>query len=153
MRDYKRMSEFLEIPREVLSKTPKITITGFDEILIENYKAILEYEDFFVRINTNIGIIHINGFNLKLDQMTDNDILVTGKIENLDFESKGEWLMFIKKIYMFFAGYLTIVVEGFFLERFLNLCRQNEIFLKDLEILGYSDPISRSRIIYFSSDL
>ncbi len=49
--------------------------------------------------------------------------------------------MFIKKIYMFFAGYLTIVVEGFFLERFLNLCRQNEIFLKDLEILEHGTYI------------
>ena len=90
MRDYSRISKFLEIPREVISDTPKITITGFDEILIENFKGILEYEDFFARISTNIGNININGFNLKLNQMTDNDILVTGKIENLDFESKGE---------------------------------------------------------------
>lgn len=89
MRDYSRISKFLEIPREVISDTPKITITGFDEILIENFKGILEYEDFFARISTNIGNININGFNLKLNQMTDNDILVTGKIENLDFESKG----------------------------------------------------------------
>ena len=62
------------------------TITGFDEILIENFKGIIEYEDFFIRISTEIGIININGFNLKLNQMTDNDIEVSGKIENLDFE-------------------------------------------------------------------
>ena len=88
MRDYSRISKFLEIPREVISDTPKITITGFDEILIENFKGILEYEDFFARISTNIGNININGFNLKLNQMTEDDILVTGKIENIDFESK-----------------------------------------------------------------
>ena len=64
MRDYKRVSEFLEIPREVLSNIPKITITGFDEIMIENFKGILEYEDFFTRISTSIGNININGFNL-----------------------------------------------------------------------------------------
>ncbi len=90
MRDYSRVSKFLEIPREVISDIPKITVTGFDEIFIENFKGILEYEDFFVRISTSVGNININGFNLKLNQMTDNDILVTGKIENLDFESKGE---------------------------------------------------------------
>lgn len=88
MRNYKRVSEFLEIPREVLSNIPKITITGFDEIMIENFKGILEYEDFFTRISTSIGNININGFNLKLNQMTDDDILVTGKIENIDFEAK-----------------------------------------------------------------
>ena len=88
MRDYSRVSKFLEIPREVISNVPKITITGFDEILIENFKGILEYEDFFTRISTEIGTININGFNLKLNQMTDNDFLVCGKIENIDFEKK-----------------------------------------------------------------
>ena len=88
MRDYSRVSKFLEIPREVISNVPKITVTGFDEVFIENFKGILEYEDFFARISTEIGNININGFNLKLNQMTDNDILVTGKIENIDFEKK-----------------------------------------------------------------
>ncbi len=86
MKNYSRISKFLEIPREVISNTPKITITGFDEILIENFKGILEYEDFFVRISTEIGVININGFNIKLNQMTDNDIEVSGNIENIDFE-------------------------------------------------------------------
>lgn len=88
MKDYSRVSKFLEIPREAISNIPKITITGFDEIMIENFKGILEYEDYFVRISTEIGNININGFNLKLNQMTDNDILVSGKIENLDFENR-----------------------------------------------------------------
>jgi sporulation protein YqfC len=87
MRKYDKVSKFLEIPREAISDTPKITITGFDEILIENFKGILEYEDYFTRISTSLGIININGFNLKLNQMTDDDILVNGKIENLDFEN------------------------------------------------------------------
>lgn len=90
MRDYKSISKFLEIPREVISNVPKITVTGFDEVLIENFKGILEYEDYFARISTSIGNININGFNLKLNQMTDDDILVTGRIENLDFENKKD---------------------------------------------------------------
>ena len=88
MKDYSKVSKFLELPRETISNVPKITITGFDEILIENFKGILEYEDYFARISTSLGIININGFNLKLNQITDDDILVNGKIENLDFENK-----------------------------------------------------------------
>lgn len=86
--DSNKINRIFDIPREVSSKVPKITITGFDEILIENFKGILEYEDFFARISTHMGNININGFNLKLSQMTDDDILVSGKIENLDFENK-----------------------------------------------------------------
>ncbi len=88
MLDSNKISKFLDIPREVSSQIPKITVTGFDEILIENFKGILEYEDFFARISTHIGNININGFNLKLSQMTEDDILVSGKIENIDFENK-----------------------------------------------------------------
>ena len=86
--DSNKLNKILDIPREVSSKVPKITITGFDEILIENFKGILEYEDFFARISTHIGNININGFNLKLNQMTEDDILVSGKIDNIDFENK-----------------------------------------------------------------
>ncbi len=82
------MLEFLDIPREVSSKIPKIIVTGFDEVVIENFKGILEYEDFFARINTYIGIININGFNLKLNQMTEDDISVTGKIDGIEFEPR-----------------------------------------------------------------
>ena len=86
MRNYNKVSKFLEIPREIISDVPKITVTGFDEILIENFKGILEYEDFFARISTSIGNININGFNLKLKEMTDDDIMVLGKIDSIDIE-------------------------------------------------------------------
>ena len=89
-----RIDKLLELPKEVCSNVPKIIITGFDEMLIENFKGILEYEEFYVRINTYIGIININGYELNLENMTDDDIKVTGKIESFDFEriiDEGEW--------------------------------------------------------------
>ena len=59
-------------------------------MIIENFNGILEYEDFFIRINTNIGIININGYELKLENMTNDDIKVTGKIESFDLERNTE---------------------------------------------------------------
>lgn len=82
-----RINEILELPKEIVSDVPKITVIGFEEILIENYKSILEYEEFYIKINTHIGAININGFNLKLKEMTGDDIMVLGKIDSLDFES------------------------------------------------------------------
>lgn len=82
-----RFEKILEMPAEITSKEPKITIVGFEEMLIENYKGILEYQEFYIRISTYTGIININGFKLDLNQMTSDDILVKGKIESVDFES------------------------------------------------------------------
>ncbi len=85
-KNLKRLDKILELPKEVYSNIPKIIITGFDEMIIENFKGILEYEEFFVRINTHIGIVSINGYELNLENMTDDDIKITGKIESIDIE-------------------------------------------------------------------
>lgn len=81
-----RFEKILEIPKEISTAEPKLTILGFNEMLIENYKGILEYQEFFIRISTYLGIINVNGFNLNLTEMTTDDIMITGKIESLDFE-------------------------------------------------------------------
>lgn len=81
-----KINKALEVPREVSGVETKISIIGFDEMLIENYKGILEYEEFYIRIKTSIGIININGFNLSLEQVTEDDISVKGKIDSIDLE-------------------------------------------------------------------
>lgn len=85
-----RFEKILEIPKEISSTEPKITIMGFKEMLIENYKGILEYQEFFIRISTYTGIVNVNGFNLNLTEMTSDDIMITGKIETVDFEDTSD---------------------------------------------------------------
>ena len=82
----KKFRQILDVPRELDKKQTKIKIISFDEMLIENYKGIMEYEEFFIKINTEIGIVNINGFNLNLVQMTDEDVLVKGVINGIDLE-------------------------------------------------------------------
>ncbi len=72
-----KITEFLEMPEEVMTDKPKITILGFDELAIENYKNILEYDEIFIKVNTYIGVVNITGVGLKLIQMNKDDIMVT----------------------------------------------------------------------------
>ena len=90
MKRKNRLNEFLEMPREIDNKEPKVTIISFDEIYIENYKGILEYEEFFIKINTEIGTISINGFNLTLQEITSDDIGVKGIIKSIELEKNQE---------------------------------------------------------------
>ena len=85
-----RFQDILEMPKEVYTNVPKLTVVGFEEMIIENYKSILEYEEYFVRINTHMGILNINGFNLNLEKMTNDDIKITGTIESIDLEKTVE---------------------------------------------------------------
>lgn len=81
-----KIERILELPQEVYSNMPKITITGFNELILENYKGILEYEEFFASISTFIGILNIQGSNLNLEKMTNDDIKISGKIESIEIE-------------------------------------------------------------------
>ena len=83
---YSKLDSLLEIPREVASTDIKITMNGFDQVLIENYKNILEYQDILIKVNTFEGAVTIYGFNLKLEQMTDEYIIINGKIDSIEFE-------------------------------------------------------------------
>ena len=82
----RKLEKMLELPQEVYSITPKLTITGFNEMILENYKGILEYEEFFASISTYIGVVNINGYNINLEKMTNDDIKITGKIESVELE-------------------------------------------------------------------
>jgi sporulation protein YqfC len=86
MKRKSKINQILEMPREIDNKEPKITIISFDEILIENYKGILEYEEFFIKVDTEIGIININGYKLTLEQITDEDIGIKGTIKSIELE-------------------------------------------------------------------
>ena len=82
------IDDILEMPKEISSGIPKITMLGFEEMLIENYKGILEYEESYIRINTHIGVINIVGRDFNLKNLNEDDILLTGVFEKIEFEGE-----------------------------------------------------------------
>ncbi len=81
-----KFDKLFDIPEELSSDIPKITILDFNRMLIENYKCILEYQDFFIRIKMATGLININGYKLIMNEMTKDDLIITGIIESIDYE-------------------------------------------------------------------
>ena len=75
----------LELPKEVVMNLPLITLIGKEDLTIENFKGILEYSEERVRINTSAGIVRVEGKNLRLKQITADNIVIVGGIDKLDF--------------------------------------------------------------------
>ena len=93
-----RLNRLLEIPKEISTNEPRIVNMGFNKMLIENYKIILEYQDFFIRIGTQIGIINVNGFELKLNEMTPDETrnLCIEDLKKLETYGEQQVIEFIK---------------------------------------------------------
>lgn len=85
-----KLERLLEIPVEVTTNIPKITLVGFDQLMIENYMGVIEYEEYLVKINTTIGIIIIEGNKMNLNQINENDVLISGEISKIYLESTEE---------------------------------------------------------------
>lgn len=79
-----RFSDMMELPRELLMDIPRITMLGNENILIENYKGIIEYEENLIRLNNGINVF---GDNLNVEEISDTEIFISGKISNVEFES------------------------------------------------------------------
>ena len=85
-----KLEKLLEIPIEVTTNIPKITLIGFNQLMIENYMGVIEYEEYLVKINSSIGIIIIEGNKMNLNQINENDVLISGVISKIYLESTEE---------------------------------------------------------------
>lgn len=85
-----KLERLLELPVEVTTNIPKITLIGFDQLMIENYMGVIEYEEYLVKINSSIGIIIIEGNKMNLNQINENDVLISGVISKIYLESTEE---------------------------------------------------------------
>ena len=80
-----KISKALELPREIVLDLPLISLVGNDELLIENYKGVIEYTTEKMRINTNAGVLRIEGKSLMLKHITSENVLINGKILKFEF--------------------------------------------------------------------
>jgi sporulation protein YqfC len=81
-----KFTELLELPKELVLDIPKITVVGKGDMMIENYKGIIEYGSGRVRINTGIGTVKISGAGLFIKEITSEDIIISGGIQTLEFD-------------------------------------------------------------------
>ena len=81
----KRLIDILELPKEVVLNLPLISITGREEMSIENYKGIIEYTEEKIRINTSAGVLKIEGKAMVLQQITSENIVIKGNIMKFEY--------------------------------------------------------------------
>jgi len=79
------MTEALDLPKEIMLDLPLISLTGREEITVENHKGILTYGEESIRVGTKVGTLCIRGQDLGLKQLTGDALVITGKLIALEF--------------------------------------------------------------------
>ena len=81
-----KVAELSEIPKDVALGITTVTITGDTEISVENLKGILEYNDSIIRVRTKSGKILIKGDKLLVDSYSNDEMMIKGKIDSVEFK-------------------------------------------------------------------
>lgn len=71
-----KIQKAMEIPVELLSHFPRITILGNESVFIENYQSIVEYEKTLIRISNNVVVY---GSDLNVEEITSDELLIGRK--------------------------------------------------------------------------
>lgn len=84
-----RVSDAVNIPKDVILGVPLFRLIGREEFYIENYRGILEYTDTLIRIQTKIGQVQLSGCKLEIVYYTNDEMKVVGRIDKLEFHQGG----------------------------------------------------------------
>ena len=62
---------------------------GNCELMIENYRGIIEYTEKLIRVQTKLGKISVTGKRLEIDYYTNDEMKIMGNIVSIEFYEGG----------------------------------------------------------------
>ena len=77
--------ETCELPKDVLLGASILSLTGNDELVIENFKNMIEYQEENLLIQCKKYKIRIEGKKLHIELFTKEEMKIKGKIESIKF--------------------------------------------------------------------
>jgi sporulation protein YqfC len=80
------LSDFMKMPAIVTKGNTLITIEEQRQIVIDNYKGILLYDDCQVTLQVRNGTLKVHGTRLQIDYFTKNDIRISGHINKIEWD-------------------------------------------------------------------
>ncbi len=80
-----QMTKRLELPKDLMFGAAIITVTGRSDLMVENYKGILEYRQDKIRLSLKQGQVEITGEQLKIEYYTSEDMRITGRIDRVEY--------------------------------------------------------------------
>jgi sporulation protein YqfC len=86
----KNVGEVLDFPPDVAGNGPRITITGRQEILVENYLEIIEFTEEEILLNTTEGALCFTGKGLVLKTVLSSELRIGGELISLTYRGGSE---------------------------------------------------------------
>jgi len=77
--------DYFDVPKDVVMDLPRITIIGFYQIYIENYKSVVKFTDDYLHLKLTNKEIKIIGNKLVIRKIWAEEIFIEGLIREIKF--------------------------------------------------------------------
>ena len=78
-----RTAELLDLPADAITNLPRLELVGDGELRMENHKGILAYGSEEIHVSGGAFVVKITGRDLELRAMTGMELLITGRISQI----------------------------------------------------------------------
>ncbi|EEG78034.1 sporulation protein YqfC [Dethiobacter alkaliphilus] len=82
----RNLADLLELPREIILNLPRITVVGNIQCCLENHRGVIQYTSEKVRVSVNGGEIIVEGQELSIRYLGNEEIAIDGSIDIIRYE-------------------------------------------------------------------
>ena len=83
-----KAADHAELVDEVLPGQTVVELIGEGRVLVEGHSGVLEYSDFEIGIKTGYGVVKISGSNLKLTEMNQSRLIISGVVQGVELSRR-----------------------------------------------------------------
>jgi len=90
MRIRRWLSTVADLPADTICRWPVVTMSGRERLLVENHRGLCEYAADRIRIRSTCGMLCIVGEGMVLEELSGEDLCITGTLWRVGFEVAHE---------------------------------------------------------------
>lgn len=80
-----RLVSLLELPGDVVLDVARVTLVGNMELVVENHRGIVQYNENRVGLNIPEGTLAVEGEDLRLASISPDQVIILGRITSLRY--------------------------------------------------------------------
>ena len=86
----RQLADHAELMEEPMPGQPVVELLGEGRVLIEGHMGVCAYSDHEISVKTRIGIVKIDGCNLKLTNMSISKLVISGAVSCVHIDGRRE---------------------------------------------------------------
>ncbi len=81
------VTERLGLPAELSDGVPRLTLSGSQQVRIENHRCLISFSADMLEVRCGKGLLRVRGEGLRIVSMERSELLVDGKILTVEVEN------------------------------------------------------------------